>query len=679
MILAVFVIFNVSIYRQVENLARKHHADMTRTIESELEQIITNVRKMAADYAFFDDTLRFAGDGNKTYIHANLPDQSILNLEMDAVCILNSAGKPIYIKAPGLPEKEESDFCAAIISLLQSHPELCQQTALAERGGLIAIGRQLSIMGVCPISDSARKAPAKGTFIFVRNISDNTLKKLRHGKDLLVELMPMAQASEQSRVNISPLPTPENRLLLFDVTSERMKSRLLLDDLLGHPTFVFSVEAPAAFRSEMRRLFWSMVAAVFVLGLATTLVAVLSVQKPVTESEHALQRKEEELIQAQKMEAVGRLAGGLAHDFNNILVVITGYVDLLMCHFSHGAPEYRHLEEIQKAGKRAHDLTRGLLLFSRKQVTQPEHIDLNQLLDDAEPMIQRLITEDIKLVKHYASNPGFVFIDSNQMQQVIMNLAVNARDAMSAKGGTLTITTSSLTVKQGDRPFGGKLEHGNYVTLTISDTGCGMSQSIQSHLFEPFFTTKEAGRGTGLGLSTVYGIVTHNDGRVFVQSEVDKGSSFTIVLPRSAASLPSSPEQPQEENTPVGGTETVFLVEDEAQVRMLVRQTLETRGYRVIEAANAQEALRLFKEKHPDFDLLLSDVVMPGIKGEELASYFQTLLPEVAVLLMSGYTDERVTSESILQQGYGFIQKPFSPKELLAKVREVIDRSKGSV
>jgi PAS domain S-box-containing protein len=379
---------------------------------------------------------------------------------------------------------------------------------------------------------------------------------------------------------------------------------------------------------------------------------------------------EEQFRQSQKMEAVGRLAGGVAHDFNNLLAVIIGYSDLGLARLPERDPRRRDFEEISKAANRAASLTRQLLAFSRQQVLQPKVLDLNRVVADVEKMLRRLIGEDVTMVTSLEPRLGHVTADPGQIEQVLLNLVVNARDAM-PHGGTLTIETATVAPTQEARLAAG-LDEGPHVMLAVTDTGCGMDPSVLAHMFEPFFTTKEKGKGTGLGLATVYGIVKQSGGCITVESEPGRGSTFRVFLPRVIRSA-----EPVPEPAPVPafqpGTETVLVVEDEPAVRGLIHRILVERGYSVIVAPDGPEALRLASARgRRPFHLLLTDVVMPQMSGTDLARRVLTDYPETKVLYMSGHTDHAVLLRDIRESGAAFIQKPFAPMALAAKVHEVL-------
>lgn len=386
------------------------------------------------------------------------------------------------------------------------------------------------------------------------------------------------------------------------------------------------------------------------------------------------QRKqlEEQYHHSQKMEAIGRLAGGVAHDFNNLLTVINGYSELSLNRLSEADPLQKPIREIQKAGERAARLTSQLLAFSRQQILQPKILDLNEVIAETSLMLKRLIGEDIELVTFTRANLGRVKADPGQIEQVIMNLAVNARDAM-PQGGKLTIDLANVELDEEFARRRMEIPPGSYVRLAISDTGVGMDKETQKRIFEPFFTTKGLGKGTGLGLATVYGIVSQSGGSILVYSEPGWGTTFKIYLPWAKEISETVPTSHVPKIYPSPGTETILLVEDESGVRDLVRDTLKEEGYVVLVAGNSAEALRLCHQ-HPDpIHLLLTDVVMPGLSGPQLAQALLPLRPHLRTLYMSGYTDEAIVQHGVLEAGVAFLHKPFTPQTLTHKVREVLE------
>jgi len=382
---------------------------------------------------------------------------------------------------------------------------------------------------------------------------------------------------------------------------------------------------------------------------------------------------ETQLLQAQKMEAIGKLAGGVAHDFNNILTTIIGNAELALMDVIKDESLRTGIEEIKKAGKRAASLTRQLLAFSRKQIIQPKILNINELLTDIEKMLGRLIGEDIELLTIPEPALWQVKIDPGQIEQVIINLAVNARDAM-PKGGKLTIETDNADLNENYfREHGIEGEKsGHYVVLAVSDTGSGMDKKTQEHIFEPFFTTKEVGKGTGMGLSTIYGIIKQNNGFVWVYSEPGQGATFKVYLPE----VKKDADLEKKEQTHVddlSGSETVLIVEDNDSLRNFAQKILHIYGYRTLNAENGEDALMVCKEHDGRIDLMITDVVMPKIGGREAAKRLQPLYPQMKVIYMSGYTDNAIVHHGVLEPGLNFLEKPFTPEGLARKVREVLD------
>jgi PAS domain S-box-containing protein len=395
--------------------------------------------------------------------------------------------------------------------------------------------------------------------------------------------------------------------------------------------------------------------------------------------EQRLQRTEETLLetaeqyrQAQKMEAVGRLAGGVAHDFNNLLTIILGYGDILLGSLGPDDPARDLITEIHKAGERAASLTRQLLAFSRKQVLEPRVLDLNVLVTDLERMLRRLIGEDIRLATVLDSALGRVRADPGQLEQVILNLAVNARDAM-PQGGQLTLGTCNVELDDTYADAHVGVAPGPYVQLSVSDTGCGMDEATQAHLFEPFFTTKGVGKGTGLGLATVYGIVKQSGGHIEVYSEVEHGTTFKVYLPPVEAPLTAGAKSPADAPPFPAGHETLLLVEDEDAVRVITRHVLERCGYIVLEAQGGKEAIQICEEYRNAIHLLVTDVVMPHMSGRQLAEQLKQLHPEMKVLYLSGYSGDAVVRHGVLEAEDAFLQKPFSASAVAYRVREILD------
>jgi nitrogen-specific signal transduction histidine kinase len=378
---------------------------------------------------------------------------------------------------------------------------------------------------------------------------------------------------------------------------------------------------------------------------------------------------EDQFRQAQKMEAVGRLAGGVAHDFNNLLMVISGYAEVILANLDLGHPLHEKGRAIQLAADRATTLTRQLLAFSRKQLLELKVVDVNAIVHDMERLLRPLIGENVEFVTNLAPDAAHTRADAGQLEQVLMNLVVNAKDAMPG-GGKITVQTQNIVVDETHRGAQTFIRPGRYVMLSVSDNGMGMDKETQSRIFEPFFTTKEKGKGTGLGLSTVYGIVKQSGGYVMVQSEERRGTTFQIYLPRvdGVAEKHAAPVA----HAALGGTETVLLVEDEESVRQLVRETLDAKGYTVLEAENGEAGVAAAAQHDGPIALVITDVVMPGMGGRELVKNLVQTRPETKVLYLSGYTEDAILSEGTIENGAAFLQKPFTLQNLSRKVREVL-------
>jgi PAS domain S-box-containing protein len=384
-----------------------------------------------------------------------------------------------------------------------------------------------------------------------------------------------------------------------------------------------------------------------------------------------LRRTEEQLLQAQKMEAVGRLAGGVAHDFNNLLTAILGYSELVLQDLGPDHPSAADVKEIRMAGQSAENLTRQLLAFSRRQILQPQTLDLNKVVTRVDALLQRIIGEDIELTMKLTAPLGRVSADPGQIEQVVLNLAVNARDAM-PHGGKLTIETANVVLDDDYVSQHAGATPGPHVMMAVTDTGHGMDAATQQRLFEPFFTTKEPGRGTGLGLATVYGIVTQSRGSIWVYSEVGQGSTFKVYLPVTTDEV-TAPAVVEMSPASLSGTETVLVVEDQIEARSVICETLRRRGYTVIEAVNGPDAIVKGRQADVGIDVMLTDVVMPGMGGRRVAEVIRATRPALKVVYMSGYTDSAIVDHGILEAGVTFVQKPFATDTLLRKIREVLD------
>jgi PAS domain S-box-containing protein len=434
-----------------------------------------------------------------------------------------------------------------------------------------------------------------------------------------------------------------------------------------------------SFESEQLRkdgtTFWAEINAVLIWSDDGQPTGWTGVARDITERKRAEEEEDKlqkQLFQAQKLESIGQLAGGVAHDFNNLLQVINGYSDLLLHKLKNRDSLHRQVAEIRQAGNQGAALTRQLLAFSREQIIEPKRFDLDQLIDDNRAMLQRLVGEDIEIETIPASSPALVMADPGQLHQVLMNLAANSRDAM-PRGGKFTIRTTNVDVGKAESANGRGLARGPFVLWQVSDTGTGIPQDVQERIFDPFFTTKEPGKGTGLGLATVYGIVRQSGGTIAVSSELGRGTTFHIYLPRVQGTV-SQPDETDRLGEDLRGEETVLVVEDRPDVRNLVVEALQAGGYRVLQAREGSEALQVAEQHSGPIHLLLTDVIMPHMTGKEVAERLKQFRAETKVLYMSGYAADVVSSRGLLDSGEQYIAKPFCLNSLLKKVYEVLGR-----
>jgi len=540
------------------------------------------------------------------------------------------------------------------VALLTS---LASQVAVAAENAQLYDRAQQEITQRSRAENALRQSEAK-----YRSVVENTNEAILVIQDgRLVFANPRAtqitgcSSSQLTTRSLEDLVHPDDRQMVAD---------LLAGTLNGEPLPEFQAYRLLRPRKE-DRVAWVDMSAVQITWEGSP--AILSFLSDVTERKHL----EDQFRQAQKMESVGRLAGGIAHDFNNLLTAINGFASLLELELPPSDPKREYATAIRKAGERAAKLTSQLLAFSRKQIIQPQVVSLNGVVRGMEQMLRRIIGEDVEMETVLASSLWPVMVDATQTEQVIINLAVNARDAMPT-GGKLTIETANVVLDDrfvvehlGSRP-------GEHVVLTVRDNGVGMSEEVKSHLFEPFFTTKEEGKGTGLGLATAYGIVKQNGGYIWCDSEEGHGTAFTIYLPRCREQL-DTPVLRDEVRKIETGSETIIVVEDDQTVLDLAVRVLERAGYEVLEAARAEAALEQARSHAGPIHLLLTDVVMPHISGSELAERLTQIRTDTKVLYMSGHTDDFIVHRGILDPGTAFIQKPFSPWSLARRVRQVLD------
>jgi PAS domain S-box-containing protein len=532
----------------------------------------------------------------------------------------------------------------------------------------------------------------------VQNVNDRLRKEITERK-AAQETLKESEEKFRLAFRTSPDPIVLNRLsdgMYLDVSDSFTKTMgYTLDEAIGKTTFELDIwhdlddrerlaaglrsagfveNMEAKFRAKDGRILTGFISACL-LSINKEKVS-LTISRDITDLKKAEEEKEKletQLFHAQKLESVGRLAGGVAHDFNNMLSVINGRSEMALESGILSDGLRHNVEEILRAGRRSADLVRQLLAFARKQTAAPEILDLNGTISGMLMMLRRLIGEDISLFWSPGPDLWKVKIDPSQVDQILANIAVNARDAISG-AGSITISTDDVVIEDSVRAANPEFVPGDYVLLTVSDTGTGMSREVSEKIFEPFFTTKEVGRGTGLGLSMIYGIVKQNDGFIYVESEPGKGSTFKIYLPRCKAETAQLPPEEPASGRPTG-TETVVLVEDDEAMLNISRTMLERLGYTVLAAPTPAEALRLV-EKHPERpDLLMTDVVMPEMNGRELTGKIRTIRPGLKCLYMSGYTTDVISRQGILDEGVNFIQKPFAIDDLALKIRQVLDFS----
>ncbi|MBI4642474.1 MAG: PAS domain S-box protein [Deltaproteobacteria bacterium] len=517
---------------------------------------------------------------------------------------------------------------------------------------------------------------------------DRDISERKRGEEILRETHQTLQALIQAAPLAIHVMNPEGKIQMWNPAAERLFG-WKEEEVLGRPLPTI----PKDKVEEAKRLFKKVLTGESLHGLELQrckkdgslidvsvftaplydahgqITGFMSLNMDITESK----RLKEQLLQSQKMEVVGRLAGGLAHDFNNLLTAITGYSELVLNFMDEDNPLRQDVAEIRKAGDRAASLTRQLLAFSRKQVLQPKVLDLNKTVESMGKMLKRLLPADIDLVISPDPNLGRVMADPGQIEQVIMNLAINARDAM-PQGGRLSIETTNVDLEEFQARRLMEVASGPYVMLAVSDTGCGMDPETRSHIFEPFFTTKEIGKGTGLGLSMVYGIVKQSGGHISVRSQPGKGATFKIYLPRISGALePAAPQIFQESTAKYRGQETILLVEDEAGVRQLVSTVLQRHGFTVLEASHGGDALDLSAKHQGPIHLVLTDMAMPGMGGQELAQRLKPLHPDLKILFLTGYAEHPDQLQDLPNQEIYYLEKPFEAHGLLQRVRELLD------
>ncbi|MEW6210284.1 MAG: PAS domain S-box protein [Acidobacteriota bacterium] len=685
--------------RTIDGLIRFRHRDGSwRWIEHVSKNLISESSVQAVVSNYRDVTERRMAEENQARLVA------ILEATSDFVGIANPDGRAFYLNRAGrrmVGIGDDEDISETFVS--DYHPEWAARVILEE--GIPTAIREGMWSGETALRSRdgsdipvlqlilAHKAPDGGVG-FLSTIARDITERKRAEESLRLSEKKYRDIFESAPIGIFQ-STPDGRFIAVNAALTRILGYDSPDELMQINTanMYYDPNQRAAIIEEYDELghaldlellwkkkdgspVWVQLNAFAIKDERGKTIRYESFARDITErkrAQEALQRTEEQLRQSQKMEAVGRLAGGVAHDFNNLLTAIIGCAELMWVQINPSDPLRPTIEEIIKAGERAAELTSQLLAFSRKQMLQPRVLDLNAVVTNLEKMLWRLIGEDIELVTVLAPDLGRVKADPSQIEQVILNLIVNSRDAM-PDGGKVLIETANIRL--GEASGHPDIRPGPYVMIAVSDTGLGMDAETRQRIFEPFFTTKETGQGTGLGLSTVYGIIKQSGGDVSVYSEQGAGTTFKIYLPRvedTAAPERRSGERISKFAQMLRGSETVLVVEDDQTVRKLACQALRLSGYHVLEAANAGEALLICERHDGVIHLMLADVIMPQMSGRELAVRLAPMRPEMKTLFMSGYTDNAVFLQGGLEQGVAFIQKPFTPNSLSRKVRRVLD------
>jgi signal transduction histidine kinase len=688
---------------------RERAAALQRSLQMELAELGATTE----DYAYWDETYAFMQGGNPGFVETQLPDaRSALRIEVMALA--DTSGRLVFGQGLELERRSVSELPEGVAAAMAGALRFAAEGG--EANGLLDLPQGPLLVAARPILRANRQGPPQGMLLLGRWLGGRMLasltRRLPPGHSLHVyrfgDPATLGQARQAARL-LSP--TAPTAALALD--PERLAAYARLDDLGGGPGVILALEMPRVILSQGRAsvgylvsalLFTGLVFGALVVGLLEKLVlsrvsrlsadvgriaehadgdaqvslqggdelsalggAVNGMLEAIRSSRRRLEASE---IQAQRMEAVGRLAGGVAHDFNNLLNVILGHSELALRKLGEGDPVRRNLAEVIKAAERAATLTSQLLAFGRRQVLEPRLLDLNQVVAESAPMLSRLVGEQVELVTRTGRLAGRVKADPSQVQRALLSLASNARDAM-PKGGRLVIATRDASLEEREEAG---LAPGAYTALVVSDSGAGMDAETRRRAFEPFFTTKEQGQGTGLGLASVYGIAQQSGGAMNVVSEVGRDSVFTILLPTEAdiAQAPSFPATNGGAGSGEAAKATILLVEDQPELRALFGEVLESSGYRVVSAENAAEARTRWSENVGQIDLLVTDVVMPGGGGPALAEELLARAAGLKVLFMSGYPDQAYATPGALGRGVPFLQKPFTSEALLASVGQVL-------
>jgi signal transduction histidine kinase/ActR/RegA family two-component response regulator len=704
-------------------------ADVDRCVNA-IERELARIDLTCHDWAAWDDMYEAALGPSEEFVATSMQTSTFAIQGVEIGQIVAPDGRVVWqigvdlesgrvIAIDGLPTVRYPPDHALI-----SHGSSVRPMSERTVRGVVMVGRRPLLVVSRPIVTTEHQGPIRGSLIFGHFLSAEDLARFREQVRVEVSVEPVVELPPPLLRALVSANRPGGAAAVLDrVDSRRLEARRLMRDIEGEPAIAVTAHIPREITHRGRSALRD--EGLMALGLAMVLVMALVLRRVVLTPLSALERHtrsicstrdytrpsrlgevrrdeigslaasfdellavitsdishreqaakqrrelEEQLRQSQKLEAIGQLAAGVAHDFNNLLTGITLSVDTLLATWPEDAAVREELLTIRGAVRQAATVTAQLLATGRKQLIEPKVIDLNDLLASSCAMIQRVIGERTGLVFLPGESLGCIKVDPNQMDQVFMNLAVNARDAMPS-GGTLVVRTEAVDLSADDHRTRIGFEPGRYVRWTVSDSGTGMTPEVKARIFEPFFTTKEKGRGTGLGLSTTYGIVSQSGGFIEVDSEVGEGTTFSILLPVTTEERSSQPETARA--LPATGHEHILLVDDEMLVMRGTRRVLERHGYTVTAATDGLQALALFDQGGQDIHLLLTDVVMPGLNGKELHERLRALKPELRVLYMSGYNEDVITSHGVLSDDTAFIQKPFSVEELVSRVRSTLD------
>ncbi len=672
------------------------------------------------DVGHWNDTYEYVGDRNEPYLEQNYTKDSLENLRVDFVLALDLSGEVLFQFAPDSNGVELSHLSPDAVQYL-SQTEMAKLYLLNSEGGhgIVKSPEGWAVVGSSPILTSQSLGSSRGTLMFGRYLDPGLLREIESQLPLDLKIHDLASKSSRVKSAQRWQPDAANGIEVFAVNSTAIEAWILVQDVTQQPAFWLETDQPLeSYPQALKSVRWftiylilaGLLATAFILAALRRLIVVRlenlseaadrvragsdkTVHFPVQGKDEIaglagilnhmldslrayaknLQESEERHQQGQKMEAIGRLAGGVSHDLNNLLCPIQGYSELLLEAFEPDDPRHEYVEEIQGASRRASALVRQLLAFSRKQTLQIRIIGINEVINNFQKLLRRTIRENIKIEFELSERLPAIRADANQIEQVLMNLAVNAQDAM-PKGGTLRITTCVTSADEALVDTNEEPLSDQYVRLSVIDDGEGMDAETRRKIFEPFFTTKEHGKGTGLGLASIYGIVKQHNGTIRVTSKLRRGSTFHVYFPVSdkqqtdpipCATIPEN----------LCGTETILIAEDDVLVRDLAVRVLESYGYRIIAVGDSKEAILWLKSQDAPLDLILTDMVMPGLNGNELSRLIRCRYPDIRILFMSGYSHDILDMYGIGEEDFQFLPKPFTSKELAGKVRNVLDHS----